>query len=546
MADRIAVMDRGVAAAVRLAGRPLRAAGEHVRRALHRLGAEQLHRRALRRRRAARRRRQRRRSASAAAPSRAAISAAGLTATIRPERVRVVEAGSRGGHDPRAGDARRAARAEGRRAPRARGHRRARRAAARRATGDRERARAALRPGPGARLRRRHRTGGALMARVRLEGVSKRFGAVTAHGRRRRSTSPTASSSPSSGRPGAGQDDDAARDPRPREARLPAASCSTTRTSPTSGPAIATSRSCSRTSRSTPTRPCSGTSRSRSSSTRCRRPRSRSACSGRPRCSRSRRCSTASPRKLSGGERQRVAIGRAIVRDPRAYLFDEPLSALDALLRLEMRSELKYLQRDLNRTLVYVTHDQVEAMSMADRMAVLRDGAVQQVATPEDIYHRPVNRFVATTIGSPPMNFLPATARRQNGSVVIEHPSFSIRVARRPRRARRRRRLLRRRPPRGRPRRQRRERHRSDRLRHRAARRRDRRRPAPRRPRRQGARAADRPLRGRRGRADHVRPAPPAPLRRPRRRARVGRRRKLLRGRRITRLRTPARAPAAR
>ena len=130
------------------------------------------------------------------------------------------------------------------------------------------------------------------------------------------------------------------------------------------------------------------------------------------------------PAKLSGGERQRVAIGRAIVRDPRAYLFDEPLSALDALLRLEMRSELKYLQRDLNRTLVYVTHDQVEAMSMADRMAVLRDGAVQQVATPEDIYHRPVNRFVATTIGSPPMNFLPATARRQNGSIVVEHPEL--------------------------------------------------------------------------------------------------------------------------
>ena len=112
-----------------------------------------------------------------------------------------------------------------------------------------------------------------------------------------------------------------------------------------------------------------------------------------------------------------------------AYLFDEPLSALDALLRLEMRSELKHLQRDLNRTLVYVTHDQVEAMSMADRMAVLRDGAVQQVATPEDIYHRPINRFVATTIGSPPMNFLPATARRSNGSVIVEHPSFTLRLA---------------------------------------------------------------------------------------------------------------------
>jgi multiple sugar transport system ATP-binding protein len=135
------------------------------------------------------------------------------------------------------------------------------------------------------------------------------------------------------------------------------------------------------------------------------------------------------PGKLSGGERQRVAIGRAIVRDPRAYLFDEPLSALDALLRLEMRSELKHLQRDLNRTLVYVTHDQVEAMSMADRVAVLRDGAVQQVATPENIYHRPINRFVATTIGSPPMNFLPARARRSNGSLVVEHPSFTLRLA---------------------------------------------------------------------------------------------------------------------
>ena len=251
------------------------------------------------------------------------------------------------------------------------------------------------------------------------------------------------------------------------------------------------------------------------------------------------------PAKLSGGERQRVAIGRAIVRDPRAYLFDEPLSALDALLRLEMRSELKYLQRDLNRTLVYVTHDQVEAMSMADRMAVLRDGAVQQVATPEDIYHRPVNRFVATTIGSPPMNFLPATARRQNGAVSVEHASFTVRVTGdrvaledgapcfvgiRPEDVHVRR---------GR------DRHRGERVRDRAARRRDRRRPAPRRPRRQGARAADGALRRRRGRADLVRPAAPAHLRRRRARARIRRRRKLLRGRRIARLRTAARGPAA-
>jgi multiple sugar transport system ATP-binding protein len=132
------------------------------------------------------------------------------------------------------------------------------------------------------------------------------------------------------------------------------------------------------------------------------------------------------PAKLSGGERQRVALGRAIVRDPKAYLFDEPISALDALLRLEMRAELKRLQRDLGRTLVYVTHDQVEAMSMADRILVLREGTVQQIAPPEDIYHRPANRFVATVVGSPPMNFLPGVASRANGTITVEHPAFSV------------------------------------------------------------------------------------------------------------------------
>jgi multiple sugar transport system ATP-binding protein len=132
------------------------------------------------------------------------------------------------------------------------------------------------------------------------------------------------------------------------------------------------------------------------------------------------------PAKLSGGERQRVALGRAIVRDPKAYLFDEPISALDALLRLEMRAELKRLQRDLRRTLVYVTHDQVEAMSMADRILILREGVVQQIAPPEDIYHRPANRFVATVVGSPPMNFIPATASRRNGTVTVEHANFSV------------------------------------------------------------------------------------------------------------------------
>lgn len=128
------------------------------------------------------------------------------------------------------------------------------------------------------------------------------------------------------------------------------------------------------------------------------------------------------PGQLSGGERQRVAIGRAIVRRPRAYLMDEPLSALDAMLRLEMRVELKRLQRDLGQTLVYVTHDQVEAMSMSDRIAVLRRGVLQQVDTPAQIYNHPINRFVATVIGTPPMNFIPC---RLDGGLLM-HPAFQL------------------------------------------------------------------------------------------------------------------------
>ena len=112
------------------------------------------------------------------------------------------------------------------------------------------------------------------------------------------------------------------------------------------------------------------------------------------------------PAKLSGGERQRVAIGRVMTRSPEVYLLDEPLSALDALLRMEMRSELKRLQREVNRTMVYVTHDQVEAMSMADRVCVLVDGAVQQIGTPTEIYDQPVTVAVARTVGSPLMNLL--------------------------------------------------------------------------------------------------------------------------------------------
>ncbi|MFZ7127593.1 MAG: ABC transporter ATP-binding protein [Desulfobacterales bacterium] len=114
----------------------------------------------------------------------------------------------------------------------------------------------------------------------------------------------------------------------------------------------------------------------------------------------------ARPGELSGGQRQRVALGRAIVRKPKVLLLDEPLSNLDALLRTSMRAELKQIQRRLGVTTVYVTHDQMEAMTLGDRIAVLKDGAIQQSGSPDDIYHRPANRFVAGFIGTPPMNLL--------------------------------------------------------------------------------------------------------------------------------------------
>jgi len=112
------------------------------------------------------------------------------------------------------------------------------------------------------------------------------------------------------------------------------------------------------------------------------------------------------PRQLSGGQRQRVAMGRAIVRDPQVFLFDEPLSNLDAKLRVAMRSEIKELHQRLGTTIVYVTHDQIEAMTMADRIVVMQDGRVEQIGTPLDLYDRPVNQFVAGFIGSPAMNFI--------------------------------------------------------------------------------------------------------------------------------------------
>ncbi len=112
------------------------------------------------------------------------------------------------------------------------------------------------------------------------------------------------------------------------------------------------------------------------------------------------------PRQLSGGQRQRVAMGRAIVRDPQVFLFDEPLSNLDAKLRVAMRSEIKELHQRLGTTILYVTHDQIEAMTMADRIVVMQDGRVEQIGTPLDLYDRPVNQFVASFIGSPAMNFI--------------------------------------------------------------------------------------------------------------------------------------------
>ena len=126
------------------------------------------------------------------------------------------------------------------------------------------------------------------------------------------------------------------------------------------------------------------------------------------------------PRELSGGQRQRVAMGRAIVRQPRAFLFDEPLSNLDANLRAQMRVEIKRLHSQLRTTVVYVTHDQVEAMTLADRIVVMRDGVIVQSGPPEEVYRRPVDRFVAGFIGAPKMNFLPARLVAENGAFSLQ------------------------------------------------------------------------------------------------------------------------------
>lgn len=137
------------------------------------------------------------------------------------------------------------------------------------------------------------------------------------------------------------------------------------------------------------------------------------------------------PRTLSGGQRQRVAMGRAIVREPRAFLMDEPLSNLDAKLRVEMRAEIARLQRELAVTTIYVTHDQVEAMTLGDRVAIMRDGILQQVAKPQELYDRPRNLFVAEFIGSPAMNLVGADLTSSNGGFVVKFGNTSLAVGER-------------------------------------------------------------------------------------------------------------------
>jgi multiple sugar transport system ATP-binding protein len=134
------------------------------------------------------------------------------------------------------------------------------------------------------------------------------------------------------------------------------------------------------------------------------------------------------PKELSGGQRQRVALGRAIVREPKVFLMDEPLSNLDAKLRVQTRAELIKLHRRLGITTIYVTHDQVEAMTMGDRIAVMKDGVIQQVDTPLGLYNRPVNKFVAGFIGSPAMNFVPVEVQLQDGAAFVTSSGLRLRL----------------------------------------------------------------------------------------------------------------------
>ena len=134
------------------------------------------------------------------------------------------------------------------------------------------------------------------------------------------------------------------------------------------------------------------------------------------------------PRQLSGGQRQRVAVGRAIVREPKVFLLDEPLSNLDAKLRVETRANISKLHQELATTFIYVTHDQVEAMTMASRIAVMNIGLLQQIASPQNLYDHPDNLFVAGFIGSPAMNFFPGTMRKDDGKVYIDGGTFNVQI----------------------------------------------------------------------------------------------------------------------
>jgi multiple sugar transport system ATP-binding protein len=134
------------------------------------------------------------------------------------------------------------------------------------------------------------------------------------------------------------------------------------------------------------------------------------------------------PQELSGGQKQRVAIGRAIVREPNLFLFDEPIAHLDAKLRAHMRGEIKHLQRTLGTTMIYVTHDQLEAMSMADKIAVMYEGELQQLGTPREVYNKPVNAWVAGFVGEPAMNFVDVGLQDKGGRTHFTHPNFSIAV----------------------------------------------------------------------------------------------------------------------
>jgi multiple sugar transport system ATP-binding protein len=134
------------------------------------------------------------------------------------------------------------------------------------------------------------------------------------------------------------------------------------------------------------------------------------------------------PRQLSGGQRQRVAVGRAIVREPKVFLFDEPLSNLDAKLRVAMRTEITKLHQRLQTTFIYVTHDQTEAMTMATRIAVINKGKLQQIDTPKTLYDKPSNLFVAGFIGSPAMNFFPGKLRKENGRLCVDTGDFTVAI----------------------------------------------------------------------------------------------------------------------